>query len=252
MVADEEPEEITIGRGPENDLNIINPFVSRTHCVIQKGMASSLWTITHVSRSSTYVNGVELRIYINWVLRDGDKIQFSDSEEIKYEFKLLDISGCSLNGVSQSNGAVRDSITSLRTTFADQQSTRIAMSERVVSIHAEHHELSEMKISLERQLDKLHREEEEVRLAIKEKIEKINELDHAHAILRIQYSDLYKFITGQYNLLCSKEAEDPRLVNVSEWQELKRGYQDERACIRREVLGLRKLDEPMKSEGRVR
>ncbi|KOC70100.1 E3 ubiquitin-protein ligase RNF8-A [Habropoda laboriosa] len=80
--------EFKIGRATDNDEILLDPMISRRHCML-RWEGQEEWTIKDLSSSATFVNDVPLTSGMSQNLRDGDVIQFSILEEFKYVFTLV-------------------------------------------------------------------------------------------------------------------------------------------------------------------
>ena len=82
VIEKESDNELTMGRGTENDLVLPHPTVSRSHAKINK-VATNSYVITDLGgRNGTYINGVELR--------GSQPLKMDDVINIgPYEFRLL-------------------------------------------------------------------------------------------------------------------------------------------------------------------
>ena len=68
-----------IGRGPDNDVILVRPTVSRAHASIRFLSTSGSWAVANLSqRNPTLVNGVPAGE--RWALRDGDRMLVGECE----------------------------------------------------------------------------------------------------------------------------------------------------------------------------
>lgn len=82
IIENERDNELTIGRGNDNDLVLPHPTVSRNHAKINK-LGANNYVITDLgARNGTYINGIELKGSKSLVLEDVINIG-------PYEFRLL-------------------------------------------------------------------------------------------------------------------------------------------------------------------
>ena len=79
------PDMITIGRSPENDIVLYNRFVSKNHAYLDLGTSDeAIFLVDTESTNGTLVNNIELAPTGNYQLADGDEISFGPETKVIY------------------------------------------------------------------------------------------------------------------------------------------------------------------------
>ena len=79
------PDMITIGRSPENDIVLYNRLVSKSHAYLDLGASDeAIFLVDTKSTNGTFVNNIELSPTGNYQLVDGDEISFGPETKVVY------------------------------------------------------------------------------------------------------------------------------------------------------------------------
>ncbi len=79
------PDMITIGRSPENDIVLYNRLVSKSHAYLDVGSSDeAVYLVDTGSTNGTFVNNVPLAPRGNYELADGDEISFGPETKVVY------------------------------------------------------------------------------------------------------------------------------------------------------------------------
>jgi hypothetical protein len=79
------PDMITIGRSPENDIVLYNRLVSKSHAYLDLGSSDeAVHLVDTGSTNGTFVNNIELSPTANYQLADGDEISFGPETKVVY------------------------------------------------------------------------------------------------------------------------------------------------------------------------
>jgi len=79
------PDMITIGRSPENDIVLYNRFVSKSHAYLDLSASDeAIFLVDTESTNGTFVNNVDLALTGNYQLADGDEISFGPETKVIY------------------------------------------------------------------------------------------------------------------------------------------------------------------------
>ena len=79
------PNMITIGRSPENDIVLYNRLVSKSHSYLDLGSSGdAIFIVDNYSTNGTFVNNIKLSPTGNYQLADGDKISFGPETKVVY------------------------------------------------------------------------------------------------------------------------------------------------------------------------
>jgi pSer/pThr/pTyr-binding forkhead associated (FHA) protein len=79
------PDMITIGRSPENDIVLYNRLVSKSHAYLGLGASDeAIFLVDNYSTNGTYVNNIELSATGNYQLAEGDEISFGPETKVVY------------------------------------------------------------------------------------------------------------------------------------------------------------------------
>ena len=79
------PDMITIGRSPENDIVLYNRFVSKSHAYLDLSASDeAIFLVDTESTNGTFVNNVDLAPTGNYQLADGDEISFGPETKVIY------------------------------------------------------------------------------------------------------------------------------------------------------------------------
>jgi hypothetical protein len=79
------PDMITIGRSPENDIVLYNRLVSKSHAYLDLGSSDeAVYLVDTGSTNGTFVNNTELSPTANYQLADGDEISFGPETKVVY------------------------------------------------------------------------------------------------------------------------------------------------------------------------
>ena len=79
------PDMITIGRSPENDIVLYNRLVSKSHAYLDLGASDeAIFLVDTKSTNGTFVNNIELSPTGNYQLADGDEISFGPETKVVY------------------------------------------------------------------------------------------------------------------------------------------------------------------------
>jgi len=79
------PDMITIGRSPENDIVLYNRLVSKSHAYLDVGSSDeAVYLVDTGSTNGTFVNNIRLAPSGNYKLTDGDEISFGPETKVVY------------------------------------------------------------------------------------------------------------------------------------------------------------------------
>ena len=79
------PDMITIGRSPENDIVLYNGLVSKSHAYLDLGASDeAIFLVDTESTNGTFVNNCRLAPTGNYKLVDGDEISFGPATKVVY------------------------------------------------------------------------------------------------------------------------------------------------------------------------
>jgi hypothetical protein len=79
------PNMITIGRSPENDIVLYNRLVSKSHAYLDLGSSDeTIFLVDKHSTNGTFINNIELSPTGNYQLADGDEISFGPETKVVY------------------------------------------------------------------------------------------------------------------------------------------------------------------------
>jgi hypothetical protein len=79
------PNMITIGRSPENDVVLYNRLVSKSHAYLDVDSSDeAIFLVDNHSTNGTYVNDIELSPTGNYRLAGGDEISFGPETKVVY------------------------------------------------------------------------------------------------------------------------------------------------------------------------
>ena len=79
------PDMITIGRSPENDIVLYNRLVSKSHAYLGLGASDeAIFLVDNYSTNGTFVNNIELSATGNYQLAEGDEISFGPETKVVY------------------------------------------------------------------------------------------------------------------------------------------------------------------------
>jgi len=79
------PDMITIGRSPENDIVLYNKLVSKSHAYLDLGSSDeAVYLVDTGSTNGTFVNNSRLAPSGNYQLADGDEISFGPETKVVY------------------------------------------------------------------------------------------------------------------------------------------------------------------------
>ena len=79
------PDMITIGRSPENDIVLYNRLVSKSHAYLGLGASDdAVFLVDNHSTNGTFINNIELSPTGNYQLTDGDEISFGPETKVVY------------------------------------------------------------------------------------------------------------------------------------------------------------------------
>ena len=79
------PDMVTIGRSPENDIVLYNRLVSKSHAYLGLGASDeAIFLVDNHSTNGTFVNNIELSPTGNYQLADGDEISFGPETKVVY------------------------------------------------------------------------------------------------------------------------------------------------------------------------
>ena len=77
------PDMITIGRSPENDIVLYNRLVSKSHAYLGLGASDeAIFLVDNHSTNGTFVNNIELSPTGNYQLAEGDEISFGPETKV--------------------------------------------------------------------------------------------------------------------------------------------------------------------------
>ncbi|XP_043267463.1 E3 ubiquitin-protein ligase RNF8-like [Venturia canescens] len=114
--------EFKIGRARNSDEIIAHVLISRNHAVVRCAENGD-WTIEHLSSTITLLNDIPLELGMPKKLFPGDVIQFSASEEFKYEFQLCPKSLIN-NKRQKLNECFMETVMTQQKSFAASQETK--------------------------------------------------------------------------------------------------------------------------------
>ena len=79
------PDMVTIGRSPENDIVLYNRLVSKSHAYLGLGASDeAIFLVDNHSTNGTFVNNIELSATGNYQLAEGDEISFGPETKVVY------------------------------------------------------------------------------------------------------------------------------------------------------------------------
>ena len=79
------PDMITIGRSPENDIVLYNRLVSKYHAFLDLAASDeAIFLVDNYSTNGTFVNNIELSATGNYQLAEGDEISFGPETKVVY------------------------------------------------------------------------------------------------------------------------------------------------------------------------
>jgi len=79
------PDMVTIGRSPENDIVLYNRLVSKSHAYLDLGASDeAIFLVDNYSTNGTFINNIELSPTGNYQLANGDEISFGPETKVVY------------------------------------------------------------------------------------------------------------------------------------------------------------------------
>lgn len=114
-------DKFTIGRARDNDEIILDPMISRKHCLL-KSEGHDEWTVTDLSSTAIFLNHIRLQSGSTSRIKPGDILQLSTCEKYQYIF-ILDTKPYSAKRLRLDNEML-DSVFAQQDSFAINQETQ--------------------------------------------------------------------------------------------------------------------------------